>query len=337
MQLIDDEIDFSAYLHETEHKTKVRPASEWLEDLKARLRGRASAKRVYLPWEKARENFEFRPGEVSVWAGQNGHGKSLITSQIALSLMGQGERLCIANFEAKPVTTMQRMGRMYAGTNPFSPEYQQAAGIAELDKLYTKFCKWTDSRLWLYDQMGTADTDTVLGMVRYCAKELGITHIMVDNLAKCLRDEDDYNGQKAFVNELCAISKDYGVHCHLIHHLKKPAGGEHAMPDKHDTKGSGSITDQPDNLFLVWRNKAKEEDVRKNGMQSKKRDEPDQVLLCRKQRNYDGSGDGEPTIALWFDRDAGQFIGSASDGVMEFDHYPHRQTRHTQQDDREDF
>jgi len=329
VELIDDFIDFSAYLHETDHKTKVRPASEWVTDLKARLRGRAGAKRVYLPWEKSRENFEFRPGEVSVWAGQNGHGKSLITGQIALSLMGQGERLCIANFESKPVTTMQRMGRMYAGTNPFNPEFQGNDGLQALDELYDAFGRWTDGRLWLYDQMGTADSDTVLGMVRYCAKELGLTHIMVDNLAKCVKAEDDYNGQKEFVNELCAIAKDYAVHCHLIHHLKKPSAGENAMPDKHDTKGSGAITDQPDNIFLVWRNKAKEEDVRKNGSQSKKKDDPDQVLLCRKQRNYDGSGDGEPTIALWFDRDAGQFIGSPDDGVMDFENWPHRQIRST--------
>ena len=333
MELIDDEIDFSAYLHETEHKTKVRPASEWVADLKARLRGRAAQKRVYLPWEKARENFEFRPGEVTVWAGQNGHGKSLITSQIALSLMGQGERLCIANFESKPVTTMQRMGRMYAGTNPFSPEFQGAEGLRALDELYDAFGRWTDGRLWLYDQMGTAHADTVLGMVRYCAKELVLTHIMVDNLAKCVKSEDDYNGQKEFVNELCAIAKDYSVHCHLIHHLKKPPAGENAMPDKHDTKGSGAITDQPDNIFLVWRNKGKEEDVRQKGVASTKAKDPDQMLLCRKQRNYDGSGDGEPSIALWFDKDAGQFIGSPSDGVMDFENWPHRQSHHQHSED----
>jgi len=99
------------------------------------------------------------------------------------------------------------------------------------------------------------------------------------------------------------------------------------MPDKHDNKGSGSITDQPDNIFLVWRNKAKEEDIRQKGSNAKKREEPDQLLLCRKQRNYDGSGDGEPSIALWFDRDAGQFIGSPSDGVMDFRNWPHRMTR----------
>mgnify|MGYP003542977588 FL=1 len=323
MELIDDQIDFSIYLHETNHQTKVRPASEWIADLKTRLRGQANRKKVLLPWDKARENFEFRQGEVSVWSGQNGHGKSRLTSQIALSLMGQGERLCIANFESKPVTTMQRMGRMFAGTNPFSPEYQGDDGIEAIDALYDDFGVWTDGKLWLYDQMGTADAGTVLGMVRYCAKELGITHIMVDNLAKCVKGEDDYNGQKEFVDELCAIAKDYSVHCHLIHHLKKPAN-ENAMPDKHDNKGSGSITDQPDNIWLIWRNKAKEEAAKQSGFNSKKREEPDQLLMCRKQRNFDGSGEGEPTIKLWFNRDAGQFVADAGAGPLQFKSFPHR-------------
>ena len=323
MELIDDQIDFSIYLHETNHQSKVRPASEWVPDLKAKLRAKAASKTVHLPWEKTRANFDFRPGEVSVWSGQNGHGKSLLTGQVALSLMGQGERVCIANFESKPVTTMQRLGRMFAGTNPFSPEYQGDDGIAAIDALYDEFGAWTDGRLWLYDQMGTANGDTVLGMARYCAKELGITHVFIDNLAKCVKAEDDYNGQKAFVDELCAIAKDYGAHIHLVHHLKKPAN-ENVMPDKHDNKGSGSITDQPDNIFLVWRNKAKEDENRKNALNSKKRDEPDQVLRCVKQRNYDGSGDGEPSILLWFDRDAGQFIGSPDDGIMDFRNWPHR-------------
>jgi hypothetical protein len=46
--------------------------------------------------------------------------------------------------------------------------------------------------------------------------------------------------------------------------------------------------------------------------------------MCRKQRNHDGSGDGEPTIKLWFNRDAGQFVGDAGDGPMQFQTFPHR-------------
>lgn len=324
-EILADEIDFAAYLKETDPKQKVRPATNFIGEAKERLRSRAKAKRTFLPWEKCRDSFEFRRGEVTVWAGQNGHGKTDITTQVVLSLLGQEERVCVASFEMKPVTTIGRMVRMYAGTNPFSPEYQQDEGLSVLDELYDEFGGWTTNRLWLYDQTGTAQADTVLGMVKYCANELGITHVFIDSLMKCVKDEDDYNGQKYFVDELCAIAKDCDIHIHLVHHLKKPAK-EGDRPDKHDTKGSGSITDQVDNLFMVWRNKPKEDEAKAKGSKSTKQTEPDFLLICRKQRNYEGSHDGEPMIALWRHFDAGQFIAQAGDSPLFFPNYPHRPT-----------
>jgi twinkle protein len=321
-EYLTDDIDFALYMKDTDAKTKVKPAVDFVQDAKDKLRGRADAKRTYLPWPKCNESFEFRLGEVTVWAGQNGHGKTDVTTQIALSLLGQGEKVCVASFEMKPVTTIGRMVRMFAMTNPFSPEYQGGSGLEVLDGLYDDFGGWTTNSLWLYDQTGTAYPDTVLGMVKYCAKELGITHIFIDSLMKCVKAEDDYNGQKDFVDQLCAIAKDVDVHIHLVHHLKKPAK-EGEMPDKHDTKGSGSITDQVDNLFMVWRNKPKEDSIRSQGSSSNKRDEPDSYLLCRKQRNYEGSADGEPIISLWRHRDAGCFVGEAGAPAQFFPNYPH--------------
>mgnify|MGYP001029105182 FL=1 len=326
MQFLDDEIDFAAYLKDTDAKTKVKPASAFVDDAKTRLRTRKNTKRTFLPWEKCNDNFEFRRGEVTIWAGQNGHGKTDVTTQVALSLVGQDEKVCVASFEMKPVTTIGRMVRMYSGTNPFCEEYQGHDGLTILEGLYDEFGEWTTNRLWLYDQTGTANTPTVLGMVKYCANELGITHVLIDSLMKCVKDEDDMNGQKAFIDQLCAIAKDSDIHVHVVHHLRKPSK-EADMPDKHDTKGSGAITDQVDNLFMVWRNKPKEDAGKAQGSHSNKQTEPDCYLLCRKQRNYEGNGDGEPMIGLWRHRDAGNFIGNAGESAQFFRNYPHRPTR----------
>lgn len=324
-EILTDDIDFMAYMRETDSRANVKAASIYVEDLIHRLHNRKQQREVFLPWQKVRENFAFRDGEVTLWSGQNGHGKSLMTSQVALSLIGQGEKVCIASFEMKPATTLQRMARMYCGINPFSPEFQDVSGVKAIEDLYTEFGEWTDGHLWLYDQMGTADAERVKGMVRYCARELGIKQIIVDNMAKCVRGEDDFNGQKAFVDELTAVARDYQAHIHLVHHLRKPAN-EGAVPDKHDNKGSGSITDQVDNVMLVWRNKPKEDDVKSNGQHAKKAAEPDHYLLCRKQRNYEGSDEGEPTIKLWYHRDAQQYVGAPGDAPMFFPNWPHKPT-----------
>lgn len=320
-EYIDDTIDFAKYLRESDAQAKVKPAADFVDEAKSRYHARATTNRVYLPWEKCNSMFEFRSGEVTVWAGQNGHGKTDMTTQVALSLVGQGERVCVASFEMKPATTISRMVRQFAGVNPFTPDFQQFKGVDAVDDLYDQFGEWTQNKLWLYDQTGTAYPDVVLGMVKYCAKELSITHVFIDSLMKCVRQEDDFNGQKAFIDELCAIAKDLNCHVHVVHHLRKPSL-ESQMPDKHDTKGSGSITDQADNLLMIWRNKPKE-DARKAGSNAKQT-EPDCYLLCRKQRNYEGSDDGEPSIKLWRERASGQFIGAEADRPQFFENYPHR-------------
>ena len=317
-----DLIDFSFYLHETESATKVKPASTWTNELIHNLRNPDQTPKVYMPWLKVRDIFNFREGEVTIWAGQNGHGKSLITSQVVLSLMGQEQKACIASFEMKPMTTLQRMARMFAGTNPFSYEYQSEDGIEALAGLYRDFGEWSDGRLWLYDQQGTVTADQIIAVARYCAKELGVKHFVIDSLMKCVKGEADYDGQKDFVDELTSLARDNRIHIHLIHHMKKPAGGENQVCGKYDAKGSGAISDLVDNFFVVHRNKEKADDIAAKGPNSPKKDEPDCFLICRKQRN----GEDEPKINLWFDKDSQQFKGDASDPLMYFPNWPHRET-----------
>lgn len=318
-EILSDDIDFSAYLRETDAKTNVKPASVWMAELIEKLRTPDRTKKVFLPWEKCQRVFQFRPGEVTLWAGQNGHGKTQVVSQVVLSLMGQDERVCIASFEMKPQTTLQRLARMFAGTNPFSPEYQSDAGVEALTSLYGDFGEWSDGKLWLYDQTGTISADRAIGMARYCAKQLGIKHVVIDSLMKCVQGEDDYNGQKSFVDELTALARDNQIHIHLVHHTRKPKDENH-MPDKHDNKGSGAITDLVDNVMMVWRNKGKEDDWKAKGPRSTKQTEPDAMVNCRKQRN----GEDEPSISLWFDKDSQQYKGDPADPIMFFVNFPHR-------------
>lgn len=313
LNLVPDDIDFASYLDETDAKAKVKKASLWIKDLKDDLTEHKQVKLITLPWEKTKTLFNFRAGEVTLWSGQNGHGKSLMTSQIALSLIGQDQSVCIASFEMKPVTTLKRMGRQFIGMNPYAEEFQGDKGIDTLKGLYDEFGGWIEKWLWFYDQQGSADTQTVLGMAKYCAEELKIKHIFIDSLMKCVRGEDDYNGQKNFIDTITAIARDTGCHIHLVHHLRKPKD-ENEVPDKHDNKGSGSITDQVDNVMLVWRNKRKEDDVKLKGAKSNHSTEPDARLLCRKQRN----GEHEPTIALWYNTDAQQYLASDGDAPMRF-------------------
>jgi twinkle protein len=308
-----DDIDFSAYEHETEARQRVRPASLYVQALIDRVDSPQKEKRCFMPWGKTHRLIHFREGEVTVWGGQNGSGKSLVTGQVGISLAAQGEKIAVASFEMKPIKTMHRMGRQWTQQDIEDPELlANPVERRAMRDLYEQFRDWTDTRLWLYDQQGTVHWKQVCAVARYCAKELGINHLFIDNLMKCVAGEDDYNGQKAFIDEVCAIARDHSIHIHVVHHVKKPAK-EDDFPTKYDFKGTGAITDQVDNVIAVWRNKKKE---RARGAERALLDaKPDAMLIVDKQRN--GSG-WEGNIGLWYLHQSQQYVGSSRAEAISF-------------------
>ncbi len=289
--IANDDIDFNRYMHENEPRVKVRPASAWRKDLIRLTEKDASIdiQGAMLPWSKTHTDIRFLPGEISLWQGINGHGKSQLLGQVALGFGAQNVRTCVSSFEMKPIKTLARMMRQAAMCREPSPDF---AG---------RFADWTQGKMWIYDQWGKVEAAKVLAVARYCAEELKIQHFVVDNLMKCIRDEDDYNGQKRFVDDLGTVARDYGIHVHLVHHPKK-LSDEYQMPGKMDAGGSGSITNLVDNVFSVWRNKRKEEkpDTFDNNLV------PDAVLYCVKQRN----GEWEGKVNLWFHQDSLQYTAT---------------------------
>lgn len=248
-----------------------------------------------LPWSKTHHSVRLRAGEVSLWPGINGHGKSLLTTHVALDLVSQGQRTVIASLEMPPVKTLKRMAR-------------QAIGSSEpAEKALVQFVGWLERRLWLYDQHGRADAKFILKVIRYAALEIKAKHFFLDSLMMVTKGEEDYDGQKDFVTELCAAAHDTGIHIHLIHHTRK-LKDESEVPGKFDAKGSGSITDQVDNVFTVWRNKRKESD-RQNGQCDESK--PDAMLVCDKQRH----GEWEGRVGLWFSPEAQSYRGDERRGV----------------------
>lgn len=308
-----DDIDFSFYERETDAQQKVKSASLYVQALLDRIASPVREKRQFMPWGKTHRLLQFRPGEVTVWGGPNGSGKSLVTGQVALSLCAQEQKVCVASFEMKPMKTLERMGRQWTKFNSNDPQVLSDPNERRIMiDLLEQFRDWTDGRMWLYDQQGTVSWKQVCAVARYCAKEKGITHFFIDNLMKCVAGEDDYNGQKAFVDELCAIARDHNIHIHLVHHIKKPATDD-SKPSKYDFKGTGAITDQPDNVIAVWRNKTKERNRQAKKLVSDT--EPDALLIVDKQRNGEG---WEGNIGLWFDKQSTQFVAGHNLAAMDF-------------------
>lgn len=287
---IPDDLDLSEYMQSQEMRQKVRSASEFHHEVQEYLFTEASQSGERLPWRKTADQVRFRSGEVTLWTGMNGHGKSLVIGQVITGITYQRAGTCIASLEMQPKITLARMIKQAAGT-----------GDALSRKYAEDYLRWAGSNLWLYDHVGHARRDKILALIRYCADKLKLKHFVIDSLMKCGIGLEDYDGQAAFVSDLCDIGRDTGMHVHLVAHSKKQIN-EHAMPGKMDIKGSGTISDLVHNVLTVYRNKRKEADQEAGNHASS--GEPDQYIICDKQRN----GDWEGRIGLWYDKASRQYV-----------------------------
>lgn len=308
--LNSEEVDFAAYLKATETQEKIREARVYLEKLKNDLLNPKTVPKITMPWGSMLNQFDFRTGEVTLYAGGNGGGKSLLTGQIAMSLVKQNQKVCLMSFEMKPERTLERMTRQFSCEDLSNPLLANRKNVIvnSMDRLM----KFTDKKMWLYDQQGTVTSDQVIAVSRYCAMELKINHIFIDSLMKCVRGEDDYNSQKYFIDELTALARDHQVHIHVVHHIRK---GDKVsdMPNKFDIRGASAITDMVDNVFIVHRNKSKELARKEN-----KKVDPntaDTILMCEKQRN----GEFEEHYHLFYHKESQQFIDDVNGVPMAFD------------------
>jgi twinkle protein len=304
------QIDIEKYLKASDLSAHVKSANSWLDEIYQNYTDPQKTDDAVMPWVKTHSDVKFRLGEVTVYAGSNGGGKSLVTGQIALGLVKQNLKVCIASYEMKPVTTIVRMLRQFAGENINIPLTHDKEGY--IRGVLGRFTNFIDENLYLYDQQGSTTPQKTIAMARYCAVELGIKHIFIDSLMKCVVAEDSLNEQKSFVDELCALARDHHVHIHLVHHIRK-LQSEEIQPSKTDLKGSGSIADQVDNVFLVWRNKKKENARRNNEDYDEK--QPDMFLMCQKQRN----GEAEEFYGMYFEHNSQQFVDTLGGQPIDFD------------------
>jgi twinkle protein len=286
MQLIPDTIDWASYAKATEARVKVKAASVFTDELLAEFTPRdPKHKAPEMFSTKLRGRIEFRPAELTAWAGYNGHRKSMFTGQVALDLMTSGYRTLLMSFEMAPARSLARMARQALGL-------PKPAGVS-----LQAFSRWTDGRLWMFDHVGRINTEVCLAVLRYFAEELKGQQVFVDSMMMVCGSEESMDEQKQFVTDLVRTAQETGLHIHLVTHCRKPQSGEGTPPSKYDLRGSAAISDQAHNVVTVWSNKDKHLALQKDPSDAVALAKPDARVAVEKQRN----GEWEGAVALWWD------------------------------------
>lgn len=286
---------------------ELKCATEYREDILKELFNSEEDTRGFAPLLRGFDRkFRFRDAELVILNGINGHGKSQLAGQFSLDAMIQSKRVCIASMEMPARRLLTRLTKQAGGIEEALPTEGFANAIID----------WYAGKLWLFDLVGTAKTKRMLEVFEYARRRYGIEVFIIDNMSKCGIGDDDYTGQKAFMEELCDFKNTTGTTVFLVTHSRK-GESEDNPTGKMDVKGSGAITDLADSVLTIWRNKRKEKkiaDLRFEGEEIPEEIEfePDSVIFCSKQRN----GEWEGTVGTYW-----------SAGTMQFKNAPKEQPR----------
>ena len=266
----------------------------------------------FLPWAKAVDKFKFGWGETTVVAGVNGHGKSEMVGQLVIDAGAQDVKACVASLEFKPDKWIARIVRQMT-----------CAMIPEIKKI-DQAMHWLQDKLWAFDVeghgAGTAKVDRLLEVFEYARQRYGCRLFVIDNFSKLGIGEDDLNEQKRAISLITEFSVEHDVHIIVVMHMRKNESDD-VRSGKMGVKGSSSLTDLVDNLWVVWRNRKKEASLRSISMMKRGEMTPDELskvdkekkdllergdtyFICEKYR----MGEEEPRLKLFFDSESHQFV-----------------------------
>lgn len=253
----------------------------------------------HAPYGKLGRKLLFRPGEVTLWSGASGAGKSQILSDCAVDWIKQGSRICLSSLEMKGAQSLKRMCK-------------QTSGIERpTEDAIEKCLQWMDNGLLLYELVGKAGAGSILEVFDYARSKYGCDQFIIDSLMRLGVASDDYTGQEKAMFQIVDWAVAKNIHLHLVAHARKgtPSSG---APETEDVKGAMEIGANAFNIVTVWRNRGLEDDIKKLEMSGNDieadnlKKTPGVILNVAKQRN----GDFEGKISLWFDQSTYRYYSS---------------------------
>ncbi|MEE9351540.1 MAG: DnaB-like helicase C-terminal domain-containing protein [Thiotrichaceae bacterium] len=281
----------------------IRPSIDFCEEVSAFADHGNQLMGTELPWDKTKNCTRLGAGKLSVWAGSNGSGKSLLVGQVMTSAMvKENQKVVIASLEMQPKQTLYRM-ICQSATCKASRDYS----IAWLQKF--------KDQLWIYDQLNKVATDKICDVVHYSANVLKADHIVIDSLTKCGVGREDYTAQAAFIDRLQWLAKTLDIHIHLVCHMRKSNVPGH-IENKNDIRGAAEISDLADNVFIIARNKIKEKELsrQRDGLDYDEQKITNQActsLSVQKNRDYGM----EDNYGLWYEPESGIFKSSENERI----------------------
>lgn len=239
----------------------------------------------------------FRPGELTIWTGATGAGKSQILSDNIPTWIEQGSKICMASLEMAPHQSLKRV-------------VKQSTGCDRPTKYFLRqSLEWLNEGLMIYELVGKSGIVNLLEVFDYARAKYGCDQFIIDSLMRLGIASDDYVEQEKAVFEAINWTIQKNVHVHFVAHGRKSFGN---VPESEDIKGASEIGANAFNIVSIWRNR-QVEDWRENGTPEeieKSLSMAGVIMNVAKQRN----GDFEGKIGMNFDQETYQYTTGPIEG-----------------------
>nr|AAZ06404.1 mitochondrial helicase twinkle [Acanthamoeba castellanii] len=199
-----------------------------------------------------------RKGELTVFTGPTGVGKTTLLSQLSLDFAMQGVRTLWGNFEIKNTYLAQKMLLQYAGKN--LAELQDRAQWDEASRAFS------DLPLYWMRFHGSTSVDQVLDAMDYAVYVHDVEHVVLDNLQFMLSGQawgqegvaagNKFDIQDRALEEFRRFASTKNVHITLVIHPRKT---EDDRPlNVASVFGSVKATQEADNVLILQYNKGED-------------------------------------------------------------------------------
>lgn len=202
-------------------------------------------------------------GQVSVWSGLNGSGKSAFLNQQVLDYISQGFKVMLFSGELMDYSIKNILYRLVAGKKYLTISENGTYYYLADNNIKMAIDDYIGNNLVIYNNKYGAKPKEIVETIRYAKNELGVQIVILDNLMTMnLRElnSNKYEAQSEFAKMIAGLAKELEIHIHCVMHPTKTTG----FLRKNDISGSADLSNAVDNVFILHRNS---NDFRKSYME----------------------------------------------------------------------
>ena len=192
----------------------------------------------------------FMTGEVSIWTGKRGGGKSTVLGQVLLEAINNRFVVCSYSGELKQAIFRYWIDLQAAGPGNMEMKFDKIKNkeVAHPKReVVNKIREWYKDHFFLIDSYGSVTDKSLIETFEYAAMRYGCKVFSIDNLMTTeftSEDRDFYRKQSEFVKKLIVFAQKYDAHIHLIAHPRK---------SDNSVSGTADTENRADNIFIVNR------------------------------------------------------------------------------------